>query len=208
MDARRGSGADGTAGASRIANVSGAVLLGGRSTRMGRDKARLVWRGEALAVRAARLLDALFEETLLVGGTPPEQAPGRRVADPEGPACALRGLVGALEAAQGERVLVIATDLPLLPLDLLLALLAWPERDVVVPKDERGDHPLCAIYRPEACLARARAHLEGGRLAISALLDAVDTERVSLATLGLEDLAARALANVNTPEDLARLEVA
>ena len=57
MDARRGSGADGTAGASRIANVSGAVLLGGRSTRMGRDKARLVWRGEALAVRAARLLD-------------------------------------------------------------------------------------------------------------------------------------------------------
>lgn len=191
---------------SRLANVSGALLLGGRSTRMGRDKAHIAWRGEAWSTRAARLLDSLFEETLLVGGAPASEAPGRRVADPAGPVCALRGLVGALEAARSDRVVVVATDLPLLSADLLLALTAWPECDAVVPSDAQGDHPLCAIYRREPCAAVARAHLAEERLALGKLLAAVDTERVSLDLLGLADLAGEPLVNVNTPEDLARLE--
>lgn len=191
---------------SRLANVSGALLLGGPSTRMGRDKAHLDWQGEAWSTRAARLLDTLFEETLLVGGEPEQAAPGRRVQDPPGPRCALRGLVGALEAATAERVLVVATDLPLLSADLLLALTAWPEADAVVPTDAKGDHPLSAIYRREVCLAVARAHLADGRLALSALLAEVDSDRVPLAALGLADLGASTLANINSPEDLARLE--
>jgi len=186
-------------------NVTGALLLGGRSQRMGRDKARIEWQGEAWSTRTARLLADLFEETLLVGGAPASDAPGRRVPDPAGPACALRGLLGALEAASCERVLVVATDLPLLTEDLLLALVAWPERDVVVPVDAQGAHPLCAIYRRDACLEVARAHLSSDRLALHALVDALDADRVSLDDLGLSDLGSRVLTNVNTPDELARL---
>lgn len=190
-----------------LGNVTGALLLGGESTRMGRDKAHLEWRGETLSTRAARLLAGLFSETLLVGGAPEQVAPGRRVSDPSGPGCALRGLVGALEAATSPRVLVIATDLPFLSEDLLLALTAWPESDIVVPTEDDGDHPLCAIYRREICLPVARTNLESGRLSLRELLAEVDSDRVSLEDLGLTDFTSASLTNINTPDELALLEV-
>jgi len=174
---------------------------------MGRDKAHLEWRGEAWSTRTARLLDDLFVETLLVGGEPAPEANGRRVPDPSGPVSALRGLVGALEAATSERVLVVATDLPKLDADLLLALTAWPESDIVVPTDEFGDHPLCAIYRRSVCLPIARENLEADRLSLRELLSRVETDRVSLDDLGVADLGRDLLVNVNTPDELAGLEV-
>jgi molybdopterin-guanine dinucleotide biosynthesis protein A len=193
--------------ASLLGNVTGALLLGGQSTRMGRDKAHLEWGGTTLSTRAARLLASLFSETLLVGGEPESMAPGRRVSDPSGPACALRGLVAALDAATSDRVLVVATDLPFLSDDLLLALTAWPESDIVVPVDDDRAHPLCAIYRREVCLHAARANLEAERLSLRELLAAVETDRVPLRDLGLADLGSAPLTNINTPDDLAMLEV-
>ena len=106
--------------------------------------------------------------------------------------------------------MVVATDLPFLSPDLLLALTAFPGQepgeDAVVPCDANGEHPLCAIYRRETVLPVALDHLVSERLSLKALLDVVDTRRVSLAELGLEDLGTKALTNVNTPDEFARLE--
>jgi len=192
---------------SLLGNVTGALLLGGESTRMGRDKAHLEWRGETLSTRAANLLAELFSETLLVGGAPEQLAPGRRIADPSGPRCALRGLVAALDAATSPRVLVVATDLPFLSEDLLLALTAWPESDIVVPVDAEGTHPLCAIYRRDVCLSVARRNLESDRLSLRDLLADVDSDPVSLESLGLADLGSAPLTNINSPDELALLDV-
>jgi molybdopterin-guanine dinucleotide biosynthesis protein A len=188
----------------RLADVAGALLLGGRSQRMGADKASLELAGVPLALRTARLLEPLFEELLLVGGAPPGDAPGRRVADPAGPRCALRGLVGALAAARAPRVLVVATDLPGLTADLLLALVALPEADVVLPQGPRGLEPLCALYRRESVLPVARAHLAAGRLALRELLGALALETLRGAELEAFDPDGHVLANANTPEDWAR----
>ena len=190
----------------RIGNVAGAVLVGGASSRMGRDKAHLAVGGVAGATRAARLLGSLFEEVLLVGGSPPADAPGRRVPDGDGPACALRGLVAALAAAAAPRVLVVATDLPLLPPDLLLALVAWPEADAVVPRTSRGPQPLCALYARDAVLSVARARLVAGELALHRLLAGVRTAYLEPADLARLDPQGTALFNLNTPDDLAALE--
>ena len=190
----------------RLGNVAGALLLGGRSTRMGRDKARIVWQGQAWSTRIACLLDRLFEQSLLVGGEPEDAAPGLRVTDPPGPSCALRGLVAALEAAEPERVVVLATDLPFVDAELLLALTAWPEADVVVPVDERGAHPLCAIYRREPCLQLAREHLASERLSLQALLEGLQTDRVPIGDLGIQVKGRDPMTNVNTPGELAQLE--
>jgi molybdopterin-guanine dinucleotide biosynthesis protein A len=185
----------------RIANVSAALLTGGASRRMGADKARLEIAGEPAAVRLAGRLAALFEEVLLVGGEPPPEARGRRVADAPGPRSALRGLVAALEAASGERVVVLATDLLGVTPELLLALVAAPEADVVAPRTARGPEPLCALYRRDAVLGEARRRLAAGRLALHELLGALRVH-----WLEGDDLAAvdpeSALANVNTPEEL------
>jgi molybdopterin-guanine dinucleotide biosynthesis protein A len=188
----------------RIATVAGAVLLGGASTRMGHDKGNLEIDGLAGATRAARLLGSLFAEVLLVGGEAPADAPGVRVADPPGPACALRGLVGALEAATSTRVLVLATDLPLVTPALLLALVAWPESAVVAPRSETRTQPLCALYRRDAVLRAARDRLASRKLKLQGLLDAVDTAYLDPSVLARLDPGGHALFNVNTPDDLTR----
>ena len=182
------------------------MLLGGVSERMGGDKATLPVGGIPGATRVARLLASLFEEVLLVGGSPPPDAPGRFVPDAEGPRCALRGLVSALAAADAPRVLVAATDLPLLTADLVLALVAWPEADAVVPRSADGAHPLCALYARDAVLPLARASLASGRLAISHVLAAVETAWLEGPDLALVDPDGLALFNANRPEDLARAE--
>lgn len=190
----------------RLATIAGAVLLGGGSERMGHDKASLPIGGVAGATRVATLLAGLFEEVLLVGGAAPEDAPGRRVPDEPGPRCPLRGLVSALAAARAPRVLVVATDLPLLGADLVLALVAWPEAAAVVPRTPDGQHPLCALYAREAVLPVARARLAAGQLGLGGVLAAVETSWLEGAALRLVDPQGSALFNANCPEDLARAE--
>ncbi|MEE8508104.1 MAG: NTP transferase domain-containing protein [Myxococcota bacterium] len=189
-----------------MANVAGALLVGGSSSRMGRDKGTLPVGSTTLTTHLATLLDSLFEDVLIVGASSHPVPPGRLVADPPGPPCALRGLVGALMAARAERVLIVATDLPLLTPDLLLALTAWPESDAVVPRDDHGAHPICAIYRRESVLPVAHKHLEAGGLSLHRLLEAVKTGYIEGPDLASVDPRAEALTNVNTPEEWARIE--
>lgn len=192
-------------GESRLANVSAALLLGGSSGRMGRDKAALEVSGEPAATRLAKLLASLFEEVLLVGGDAPEAAPGRRVPDLEGPRCALRGVASALAAARAERVLVLATDLMAMTPELLLALVAFPAADAVVPRSGGRAQPLCALYRREPTLAAALRSLSAQRLAVASMLDQLGVRWLEGDDLAAVDPAGLALANVNTPDDYARL---
>ncbi len=192
----------------RIANISAALLLGGASERMGCDKGSIALRGASAAEALAALLAASFEDVMLVGGEPPKSALGRRVADPPGERCALRGLVAALEAAREERVLVVATDLLGLTPTLLLALVAQPDADAVVPRTSDGEHPLCALYKRDAALPLARARLARGELSLRGVLSELRVHWLEGEDLSLVDPGGRALVNVNTPEDLARFQAA
>jgi molybdopterin-guanine dinucleotide biosynthesis protein A len=190
----------------RIANVSAALLIGGASTRMGDDKAHRLFAGEPAATRASRLLASLFDDVLLVGSDPPAGAVGRVVPDGDGERCALRGVVAALAGARAERVLVVATDLVLLTPELLLALVAWPEADVVLPRIAGQFEPLCALWRREPALALARDQLAAGRFALHALVEKLDARFLEGDDLRAFDPAGTALANANTPEEWASLE--
>jgi molybdopterin-guanine dinucleotide biosynthesis protein A len=189
----------------RLGNVSAALLTGGAATGIGSDKAHLTLGGEAIATRIARLLAGLFEELLLVGGDPPREASGRRIPDAPGPRCALRGVVAGLGAARSERVLLVATDLPLLTPDLVLALVAWPAAEAVVPRSADGMHPLCALYRREPALALAREQLAAERLPLRDWVAGLDTSYLEPADLARVDPEGLALTNVNTPGELARV---
>jgi molybdopterin-guanine dinucleotide biosynthesis protein A len=192
--------------AGRFSNIAGAVLIGGASSRMGEDKARRHFGGVAAATRASRLLASLFEDVLLVGGDAPDDAIGRRVADVAGPRCALRGIVAALEAARAERVLVIATDLLLLGPELLLALVAWPEADVVLPRRAGRIEPLCALWNRERALLRAHEQLAAGRLALHELVARLDARFLEDSDLTAIDPDGTALTNANSPAEWSQLE--
>jgi len=198
--------AAGSDAAGTLASVSAAILLGGASSRMGTDKAQLTYEGMSYAGRISKRLGNLFEQVYLVGGEAPADALGQQVADEAGPRCPLRGLVSVLEVARSERVLLLATDMPMITPELVLALVAWPEADVVLPRTDFGLQPLCAIYHRERVLPCARRALEEDRLSLHGLLD-----ECSISVLGVDELRKvdpeeRALLNVNTPEDRERLQ--
>jgi molybdopterin-guanine dinucleotide biosynthesis protein A len=141
----------------------GFAVAGGRSRRMGRDKALLPWGDTDLLGHALARLQASTPEVRILVGSEPRHC-GRGVATVTDAAPDLGpvgGLLAALEAAPGRPALLLAVDLPLVPIALLAHLGARTvDIDVVVPVSPRGPEPLCAVYTPgcieavQRCVAR------------------------------------------------------
>jgi molybdopterin-guanine dinucleotide biosynthesis protein A len=158
----------------------GFVAAGGRSTRMGRDKALLPWHGGTLLHHAlARLREACADVRILCG-------PAARYEDLGAPLVLdavtgrgpLAGLHAALAAAGGRRVVLLGVDLPFVPGALLAWLAgAFPGADAAVPVTAAGPEPLCAAYGP-GCLGPVARALEGDPR-MTAFWDDVRVEAVS-----------------------------
>jgi len=185
--------------------ATGFVMAGGRSLRMGRDKALLPWAGATLIDHAvARLREACPDVRILSG--PQARYADRGVpAEPDvmvdaGP---LGGLyTGLLHLHAGDAVaLFLAVDLPLVPVELLrrLAVLA-AGHDAAVPVAGDGPHPLCAAYR-RSCLEAVQRCLQRGERRMTAFWPDVRVRRVSEAELAPFGDPGRMLRNVNTLED-------
>src|SRR3954471_18833166 len=162
------------------------------------------------------MLATLTEDVMIVGsgrGAEPSAPPAvvdrhavRFVADAV-PGCGpLGGLHAALSAAHGDAVLLIACDMPFVagPFAAYLLSLA-PDAAIVVPRTERGYHPLCAVYT-RACLEPVAARLAQRRLALRDLFADVPTRIVTIAEMSRFGAPSRLLANVNTPDEYAGLD--
>jgi molybdenum cofactor guanylyltransferase len=185
------------------APLHGLVLAGGRSTRMGRDKAALEYSGRSQLERAFALLDPLvarcFVSVRADQGTDPLRARFAQIVDAapglEGPAA---GILSALRAHPQAAWLVLACDLPFLDAGTMQHLIA--RRDPTrVATAFRSSHdalpePLCAIYEP-AALAALEQFVAGGRNCPRKFLIQSDA-------LLLDQPRAEALDNVNTPTEL------
>ncbi len=181
---------------------SAAILAGGQARRFGgRDKSALVVDGRTLLDRQLDELRPLTTDILIVGGRSVTTAAARLIAD-RIPGCGpLGGLHAALSESQGEATIVVACDMPYLSAAFLGHLLSLTrEADAVVPRTERGYHPLCAAYT-RACLAPAAAHLAAGRLKMIDLFEDVRVRAVTTAEIGAFGDHRRLLANVNTPDE-------
>src|SRR5262249_12497624 len=130
-----------------------------------------------------------------------------RVIDDIVPGCGpLGGLHAALTAARGDAVFVVACDMPYVTAafaDYLFSLAG--EAQIVVPRTERGYHPLCAVYM-RACLGPVAARLANGRLGLRELLSDVPVRVVTDDEIVRFGASSRLLANVNTPAEYADLE--
>lgn len=151
-------------------DVSGVILAGGHSRRMGADKALILWDGETFVARTARVLSSVADDVAVTRR--PGQSPLaglRTVYDRRPDQGPLAGLEAGLLAARHEWVLAVPVDTPALRLALLgkLASLALAETqtEAVVPVCGGRWQPLLAAYR-RSLAGRLSAALEAGRLRV------------------------------------------
>jgi molybdopterin-guanine dinucleotide biosynthesis protein A len=174
---------------------------------MGRDKADLVVAGERLADRAARVLSTVCDPALEVG-------PGRSaldaVGDEEPRAGPLAALVTGAAAVRARgydgAVVLLGVDLPFVSVPLLELIAGHPAAETVVPVYEGMRQSCCARYSP-AALDQAAELVSRGERALHALLSAVPMVEITEAEWRLV-ASADALVDLDTPEDLARVQEA
>jgi molybdopterin-guanine dinucleotide biosynthesis protein A len=187
-------------------NVSAAILAGGKSRRMGRDKAWLdLGDGVPLVRRVAEVLATIGDELVVVAGDDRFKTLGLPVvADRFGEKGAFGGITTAVAATRGDLVCVAACDMPWpsAPVYALLLRLA-DGYDVVIPRIGEELETMHAVYRRSCLPAMERALARGDMRVISFFPD-VRVREVGAAEIRAVDPELRAFENLNTPEDLER----
>jgi molybdopterin-guanine dinucleotide biosynthesis protein A len=187
------------------ADVYGLVLGGGASRRMQHDKALIDYHGEPQLLWTYRLLAALLPRVYISVRADQADEPLRRglpqIVDTIADAGPAAGILSAQALYPDVAWLVVACDLPLLDATTLQHLLDRRDRaraaTAFVSTRDGLPEPLCALWEP-ASHARLLARVEAGKPCPRKTLIESDTQL-------LQPLAARALDNVNTPEELASL---
>ncbi|HEV2021723.1 MAG TPA: molybdenum cofactor guanylyltransferase [Terriglobales bacterium] len=187
-------------------DVTAFVLAGGKSTRMGREKAMLELGGRTLLERALKLASSVAAEAIIVGPRADLELYGRVVEDVypgQGP---LGGIHAALWTTPTEFNLILAVDTPFLESRFLKYLLEQAQESgavVTLPRTADGFHPLAAVYR-RAFRETAERALREGRNKIDVLFAEVETRILEAAELEKLAFAPAIFENLNTPEDVER----
>ena len=183
--------------------ASAAILSGGAARRFGgTDKGALRVAGRTILDRQLAALTPVSDDIMLVGHPAPAHDPRLRIVADRSPGLGpLAGLEAALEAAREPVLILLACDLPFVTTDLLTYLVSLADGvDAVVPRDDRGYHPLCAVY-DRRCLDVVRRRLQARTLALTHLFTDVRVRPVPVDDLARFGAPRRLLANVNTPAD-------
>lgn len=181
-----------------ISHTIGAILAGGSSSRMGRDKSALTIGGVTFLTRLHSTLSGVFEHVVVCGGNM-EPEGGLLLPDRDEPVGPLSGMLSAFDEAGDRAVFFIAVDMPLVSASLI--------RSVVEPAVEVGaariisvdgrDQPLLGVYGTDVG-AIVRARVDQHKNSVHGALDDIAAvERLAAA--------ASAVLNVNTPEDYAAI---
>lgn len=191
---------------SSLHDITGVILVGGKSCRMGRDKAFLQIAGKTLFERVLAVFIESFDRILLVGDRAERFAGyGIPVLPDIYPGSALGGLYTALDHAETEYIFVSSCDLPFPNREILLYLCSLRDGfDAVVPNTAHGFEPLFALYA-RSCLGPMRELLESGNFCAYGYYPKVRVRYVKGEELAALDRDGRSFVNVNTPEEFEKI---
>lgn len=185
-------------------DVTGVILAGGRSRRMGQDKATLEIAGATLFARTLAMLRSLFPRVLIAGDRPDLVQPDLPCVADIYPGSALGGIHGGLSAARTDWIFVVPCDLAFPDPELVRFILGHRDGyDIVLPRTPDGLEPVFALYH-QNCLPAMEEMLARGDYRIYDFYDQVRVCYLDAATLPVGWQ--RALLNLNTPEDLRHLD--
>jgi molybdopterin-guanine dinucleotide biosynthesis protein A len=189
--------------------VSIAIQAGGRSSRMGRDKALIPLAGKRLIEHVLDHLQGLSDDLFITTNQPgpledlrirlvPDEDPGRG---------ALYGLQTALQAAQHDDVLIVACDMPFLQLALIEHLFSMAgQADVIIPEQDGRFEPMLALYRASTCLPEIGRALKEQQFRMISFFPSVTVLPIDPEVIDRYDPHRLSFFNINTPEDIQHAE--
>lgn len=187
----------------KMKSIAAFILAGGRSSRMGADKAFLELAGKPLIVRAVEVAREAVPEVKIVGDRRKFAAFGPVIEDVYRDRGPLGGIHAALTSSAAEWNLILGVDLPFVPAQFLKYLLMRAESSgatVTVPSVGGYFQPLCAVYS-KAFLLYAEHALSAGKNKIDQLFREVTLCSVSEEDLNANGFGASIFRNLNTPEE-------
>lgn len=187
-------------------DITGVILVGGKSRRMGRDKAFLELAGKTLFERVLEIFRENLERIVLVGDRAERFAGyGLPIIPDIYPGSCLGGLYTGLYNSATDYILVSSCDLPFPNGEVLRYLCSLREGyDAVVPTSANGCEPLFALYSKK-CLVPIKALLDSGNFCAYAYFPKVRVRYVPYEELVHMDRAGTAFLNINTPEEFAKI---
>jgi molybdopterin-guanine dinucleotide biosynthesis protein A len=186
-----------------MGEVSGLVLAGGASVRMGQDKAVMMWDGQRLVDRAVGCLRLIADDVVVANGrrTLPDLDVAQIADQPPGVG-PLGGIAAGLGQAEHDLVCVLAVDLPYADPDMFRALIErWQGEAAVIPTGAGQPQPLHAVWTAAAAPALGVLIADGVRSVgrAAAALDALVLDAQTTSELIDHD---RWATNVNRPSDV------
>lgn len=192
------------------APVTGVILAGGGSRRMGSNKAFLELGGRPMIAVVAERLRAIAQEVLIAADETYLYRPfaDRCVPDQFPGVGTLGGIHAGLSAASHELVLVVGCDMPFIDADVagwfVAAAQRKPEADVVILRRGEWVEPLHAVYR-QSCRPAMEQAIRAGRRRVVSFFDQVRVRYVAPAEIAHLDGELESFRNINTPEEWQRL---
>ena len=187
------------------ADVSAFVLAGGKSTRMGSDKAFLEFEGRTLLDRALKLAQSITSHVSIVGSREKFDRFARVIEDIFCGCGPLGGIHAALQSSQTELNFILAVDMPFVPVTFLRYLLdqarTTADGVVIVPRADGKRQTLCAVYRRGFADAAEQA-LRAGKNRIDLLFNDVPIRVVEEEELQHAGFSPSIFRNLNTRADL------
>ena len=190
------------------ATFSAALLAGGKSSRFGEDKAFFEWRGQPLFAFQLRKLAQLDPNRIFLSANPGQGFPDflegvTIVHDEKSELGPIGGLATCLEKCESDFLIVLAVDLPNLPLDFLQMLVKTGKG--IVPRIEGRFEPLVAVY-PKEILSLVRDQIEQGERSLQKLLLRAEAENLMEPLDIYSGNEREFFANLNRPEDLETIQ--
>lgn len=187
------------------------IQAGGKSERMGEDKALKPFLERPLIQRVLDRLAPIADELLVTTNRPNDYAflNVRLVSDLAPGRGPLGGLYTAIASASSPLVAVVACDMPFASARLLetaARILVQEEADVVIAKTNEGYEPFHAVYRRATCLPAIQSAIEADKWKVIAWFSSVNVRELTRAELAEANPEGRAFWNVNTPEEFAEAE--
>jgi len=192
----------------KIEGVTGVILAGGASRRMGKNKALLELDGMTIIESTYHKLFSIFHEVLIVTNSPElyEFIPCRKVPDLFSDIGSIAGIHSALSHSSYETVFVTACDMPNINTDLICKLYSnfGNSYDALIPYSSGGQEPLHAYYS-RTSLPIFTTAIKDNKLKIIDCLKKINTKFVNWNELQSVNGADSSFINVNTPEEFQKL---